>query len=247
MPIKDYYIVPKALTAVILLIFFINILFPLSGFIFWFFAGFFMLLVLFPVFVALTFLHLSTLFSNRKVKGENLKKVNILPWVTVIICISLTLVIERFHINDPFFNDNYQVEVKLFPDGSCSISFDGEQVGTRSTHRYDWLGSEVGDVWCRDKDSKSTTMIKFEGVVGVYPIYDMQGDIGKNGGAFFNDDLGSQLSPSFLASVYWEFVDGEIKVLAIEPSDVTDKPVYLRSPKLSVTVKAVGKRVFRGP
>lgn len=245
MSVNDYT-VSWLQTINIVIFFFLALSFPSSGPVIWFFGGFFILLIQAPLFLVLLVFQVKQMWAHWQEKTLLNNKLLLMPWLFIVIVWVMLSIMEHWHLNDPFFNDSYQIEVELFPDGSCEIIFEGNTIGSRDTHRYDWFGSKAGDIWCRDEDDKSSTTVYFEGFVGRFPIYDTEGGFSKNGGAFFDDKRGNQLSPSSSSFVYWDFVGGEIQVLKIEPSDEFDKPVYLRSPKLSVVVKAIGKRRFRG-
>lgn len=240
------YIVSWLQTINIVIFFILSIFLPIWGPLAWFFGGFFMLLVQAPLFLVLLVFQLKSAWTHWRQKTLLTNKLLFIPWVIIPIVVAALTVIEQRHLNDPFYNDAYEVRVELFPDGSCEVRFEDQEVASRKTHRYDWFGSKVGDISCRDEAGESHAMVQFESAVGTYPIYDTQGGFARNGGAYFDDVKGNRLSPSALASVYWDFVGGEVEVLKIEPSDSFDKPLYLRSPKLSVVLQATAKRRFRG-
>lgn len=224
---------------------------PWQGFIAWWFGGSFMLLVQAPAFILLLVLQLMKLRTLKRNNSTVNWKMQCAPMIVLVVCMMVSYLAGVFHLDDPFFHDAYEIEVIFNPDKTCSVKMNGTVIPEHMTYSYEWKHEH--HINCRSDNASvlihlaqpSGQLVK-PGIYALTSEEDSQNYALENSGAYFDNTLGVEYSPSIAGTVYWDFISGTFTISSVANTDTESTPFLERTPILTGIIKAIGKRHHSG-
>jgi len=237
----------------IIVFFTIMMAMPWQGFVIWFFGGFFILFAQIPAFLILLSVQLKDLKSLKDNKSPIHWNAQSTPIITFAVCMLISYVAGVFHLDDPFFHDDFNIEVTLNSDTSCVVKFEGTKTSESMTYQYEWDHNQL--IYCSSLSSASSVLIDFNlpsGQLikpGTYPLTSETNSIDSPlqvGGLFSDNALGFKFSPAIVGLVDWKFISGTLSIISVSTAKDAVTPLNKKTQIIIGTVRAKGKRIHRG-
>lgn len=209
------------------------LLMPWGGFVLWFFGGFFLLLIQLPVFAGLTIWQLVASFKAIRSRADINWKVQLSPYVLLILCVLLVHFAEKNHLNDPFYHDAFKIEATFNIDRSCEVSIDSQRLDGSYTYKFDAKSQEI---YCSSRDLKSSSSLSVQ-INGPLRVntYSMVS------GSLFDHEFGLNHSPTVTGSVYLQLESGKLTITDVQFDSASDG----KESAFSGYFMGIGKRHYR--